>query len=588
MTTSALSDSRLANVGARAIHDAYRSFDDRFRIVTRRARIRFQDRDWRGMAADAAQRFDVYGKVVSEAVEAVKLLLGNRVEERMVWAAMKAVYSGLIQDRDDWELAETFFNSVTRKIFTTVGVDASMEFVDTDFGSPPNEAERSVYRSYQGPSDMAVLVQQIIVDSGLDVTYQSLVADSNEAAQKIGEHLRKVGALRVIDRAEIVDAVFYRGKAAYLVGRIYSGSHVVPLVLALLHPEEGVVLDAVLLTENQVSILFSFARSYFHVDVDRPYDLVRFLRSLMPRKRLSELYISIGQHKHGKTTLFRELLDHLSSSGEKFQIARGTRGLVMVVFTLPGFDVVLKVIKDRFPSPKRTTRSEVRERYRLVFRGDRAGRLVDAQEFEHLQFDLARFSPEVRDLLLAECERSIEISSRTIVIGHAYIERRVIPLDIYLRDADPDLAAAAMVDYGAAIKELAAVGTFPGDLLLKNFGVTRHGRVVFYDYDEIMSLARCVFRELPESTDPIEEMSAEPWFAVGPDDVFPEEFSSFLGVEGELRRAFLDKHSDLLTARWWQETRRRVGAGEVIDIFPYEDRLRLRRSGWDFSADSAD
>jgi isocitrate dehydrogenase kinase/phosphatase len=588
MTTPALSDSRLANLSARSIGDAYRSFDDRFRIVTRRARIRFQDRDWRGMAADAAQRFDVYGKVVSEAVDDVKRLMGNRVEDGMVWAAMKAVYSGLIQDRDDWELAETFFNSVTRKIFSTVGVDAAIEFVDTDFGSPPNESDRSVYRSYQDPDDMAVLIQQIITDADLDVTYRSLVADSIEAAQKIGEHLRRVGALRVIDRAEVVDAVFYRGKAAYLVGRIYSGSHVVPLVVALLHPDEGVVLDAVLLTENQVSILFSFARSYFHVDIDRPYDLVRFLRSLMPRKRLSELYISIGQHKHGKTAMFRELLDHLSSSGEKFEIARGTRGLVMIVFTLPGFDVVLKVIKDRFPSPKRTTRSEVRERYRLVFHGDRAGRLVDAQEFEHLQFDLARFSPEVRDLLLTECGRSIETTDRTMVVGHAYIERRVIPLDIYLRDADPDLAAAAMVDYGWAIKELAAVGTFPGDLLLKNFGVTRHGRVVFYDYDEIMSLARCVFRELPEPTDPIEEMAAEPWFAVGPDDVFPEEFSSFLGVEGDLRQAFLDKHSDLLTAGWWQDTQRRVSVGEVIDIFPYEDRLRLRHPGWGFSADPVD
>jgi isocitrate dehydrogenase kinase/phosphatase len=379
----------------------------------------------------------------------------------------------------------------------------------------------------------------------------------------------------VIDRAEVVDAVFYRGKAAYLVGRIYSGSHVLPLVLALLHPDEGVVLDAVLMTENQVSILFSFARSYFHVDIDRPYDLVRFLRSLMPRKRLSEMYISIGHHKHGKTALFRELLHHLSSSGEKFEIARGTRGLVMMVFTLPGFDVVIKVIKDRFPSPKRTTPREVRERYRMVFRSDRAGRLVDAQEFEHLEFDLGRFTPEVRDLLAAECSRSVQTRDRTIVLSHAYIERRVIPLDIYLRDADPTLAAGVIVDYGRAIKELAFAGIFPGDLLLKNFGVTRHGRVVFYDYDEITSLARCVFRSLPESIDPIEEMAAEPWFAVGPDDVFPEEFSSFLGVEGLLRDAFMAGHSDLLTAGWWRDTQTRVAAGEMIDIFPYEDRFRL-------------
>lgn len=588
MTNRELSDSRLANVSARSIVDAYRSFDDRFRIVTKRARIRFQDRDWRGMAADATQRFDVYGKGVGEAVEDVKRLMGDRVEDEKVWAAMKAVYSGLIQDRDDWELAETFFNSVTRKIFTTVGVDPSMEFVDTDFGSPPHEADRPVYRSYQAPDDMAVLIQEIIINAGLDVTFRSLVTDSVEAAQRIGEHLRRIGALRVIDRAEVVDSVFFRGKAAYLVGRIYSGSHVVPLVLALLHPEDGVALDAVLLTENQVSLLFSFARSYFHVDVARPYDLVRFLRSLMPRKRLSELYISIGQHKHGKTALFRELLDHLSSSGEKFEISRGTRGLVMIVFTIPGFDVVLKVIKDRFPSPKRTTRGEVRERYRLVFRSDRAGRLVDAQEFEHLQFDVARFSPDLRDLLGSECARSIQTTDGTMVFAHAYIERRVIPLDIYLRDADPDLAAAAIVDYGWAIKELAAVGTFPGDLLLKNFGVTRHGRVVFYDYDEITSLARCVFRDMPESSDPIDEMAAEPWFAVGPDDVFPEEFASFLGVEGGLRQAFLDKHSDLYTATWWRDTQRRVAAGELIDIFPYDDRLRLGHPGWGVNADTID
>lgn len=577
MTTPALSDSRLANLGARAIADAYSSFDGRFRIVTRRARIRFEERDWKGMASDASQRLDIYGKAVGEAMATVGRLLGSRLEDRMVWAAMKAVYSGLIQERDDWELAETFFNSVTRKIFVTVGVDHHMEFVDTDFDSPPHEANHPVYRSYVEPGDIAGMIRSIITDVDLDVSHRSLDEDCAAAAGAIGEHLRNIGALRVIDRAEVARPVFFRGKAAYLVGRIYSGSHVVPMVLALLHTHEGVILDAVLLTENQVSILFSFARSYFHVDVDRTYDLTLFLRSLMPRKRLSELYIAIGQHKHGKTALYRELLQHLASTGERFAVARGTQGMVMVVFTLPGFDVVVKVIKDRFPSPKRTTRSEVRERYRFVFRADRAGRLVDAQEFEHLSFDLARFDPSLLEVLTTECSRAIELADQQVVIRHAYIERRVIPLDIYIRDADPDLAAAAIVDYGGAIKDLAASGIFPGDLLLKNFGVTRHGRIVFYDYDEVTTIDRCVFRSLPVSNDPDEEMSAEPWFAVGPDDVFPEEFSRFLGVGGELRLAFLDMHGSLLTPGWWQHVQRRVAAGEMIDIFPYDERLRLRR-----------
>jgi isocitrate dehydrogenase kinase/phosphatase len=527
------------------------------------------------MAADARQRLDIYGKSVAEAVTTIGRLLGDRRDDRMVWAAMKAVYSGLIQERDDWELAETFFNSVTRKVFTTIGVDPHVEFVNTDFDQPPHDATHPIYRSYVDPESITSLIRQIVGDCELNASYRSLDGDCAAAGIEVEEHLRRIGALRVVDRAEVVMPVFFRGKAAYVVARIYSGSHVLPMVLALLHPVDGVTLDAVLLTENQVSILFSFARSYFHVDVDRPYDLILFLRSLMPRKRVSELYISIGQHKHGKTALYREVLAHLASTGERFAIARGTQGMVMAVFTLPGFDVVLKVIKDRFPSPKRITRGEVRDRYRLVFQTDRAGRLIDAQEFEHLSFDFARFEPALLELLTSECGRAIELADQQVIIRHAYIERRVIPLDLYIRDADPDLARAAVLDYGAAIKELAASGIFPGDLLLKNFGVTRHGRVVFYDYDEVTTIEHCVFRPLPETTDPDDEMAAEPWFAVGPDDVFPEEFSRFLGVEGPLRSAFLEAHGSLLTPEWWQKVQRRVAAGELIDIFPYDDQLRL-------------
>ena len=575
MTTPILSDSRLASLGARAISDAYGSFDGRYRIITRRARIRFEERDWKGIAADSRQRLDLYGHASTEAAETVRRLMGDRVDDKAVWAAMKAVFSSLIQERNYFELAETFFNSVTRKIFTTVGVDPHMEFVDTDFDFPPNEADRPVYRPYVDPAGNADLVKAVLLDTGFGPRFRSLDEDAALAGARIGEHLRRIGALRVVDRAEMVDAVFYRGKAAYVVGRIYSGSHVVPLVLALLHHSDGISVDAVLLTENQVSILFSFARSYFHVDVDRPYDLVRFLRSLMPRKRLSELYIAVGQHKHGKTALYRELLEHLATSGERFDFARGTRGLVMSVFTLPGFDIVIKVIKDRFPAPKRATRDDVRERYRMVFRGDRAGRLIDAQEYEYLQFDRSRFAEDLLSVLEEEAGRTVLAGESQVVVRHAYFERRVSPLDIYLRDADPDLAKAVIIDYGSAIKELAASGIFPGDLLLKNFGVTRHGRVVFYDYDELTTIDRCVFRELPVATNPEDEMSAEPWFAVGPDDVFPEEFERFLGVEGELRDTFLAHHRDLLTATWWKAVQGRVAAGEMIDVFPYQPQHRL-------------
>ncbi len=569
-----LTDSRVANLGARHIAEAYEGFDTRFRIVTRRARIRFAERDWKGMAGDARERLDLYEQASQRAADTIRQLLGERGDDRLVWASMKAVYSGLIMNRHDWELAETFFNSVTRKIFSTVGVDPRIEFVDTDFDTPPSESASPIHRTYPSLA-LTELVQRILTDSSLGAPFADLEGNVERVAQRIAEHLASVGALRIVDRTEVVDAVFFRGKGAYAIGRLYSGPHVIPLVLALLHPPGGVVVDAVLLTENQLSILFSFTRSYFHVDVGRPWDLIRFLRTLMPRKRLAELYISIGHNKHGKTALYRELRRHMVVSGDRFTLARGAPGLVMVVFTLPGFDVVLKVIKDRFPPQKTTTRAKVKEKYRFVFHHDRAGRLVDAQEFAYLSLPLDRFEPQVLETLTTECSRSVTVADDVVTIGHCYVERRVIPLDIYMRDADPTLARGAIIDYGKAIRELAASGIFPGDLLLKNFGVTRHGRVVFYDYDELSALEECRFRTHAPAPIPEAELAAEPWFSVGPHDVFPTEFATFLGVQGEIRHAFAAHHSDLFDAAWWHTVQERVRGGELIEIYPYEESARI-------------
>jgi isocitrate dehydrogenase kinase/phosphatase len=336
-----------------------------------------------------------------------------------------------------------------------------------------------------------------------------------------------------------------------------------------------VVVDAVLLTENEVSILFSFTRSYFHVDVARPYDLVRFLRRLMPRKRIAELYISIGHNKHGKTELYRDLLRHLQSTNERFEHARGTRGLVMIVFTMPGYDDVFKVIRDTFPPPKRTTRRTVMAKYKMVFQHDRAGRLMDVQDFQHLQFDRSRFSKELLDELLSEAGRTVSMQGDSVIVSHVYVERRIVPLDVYVREALPSAAADAVLDYGQAIKDLASTNIFPGDLLMKNFGVTRHGRVVFYDYDELSPLTDVRFRAIPEPRDDHDAMSDQPWFAVGERDVFPEEHEHFLGLNKELKHLFNETHSDLFRVQPWIGIQERILDGELIEVFPYSEEARL-------------
>lgn len=570
-----LTDSRLANIGANTIQKAYITFHTQFRAITLRARERFEQEDWTGMQADAAERLLIYRRIVELAEAAVRNLLGDRLTDKLIWASMKAVYSGLITDQEDWELAETFFNSVTRRIFTTVGVDHQIEFVATDFETPPTRPRSPVYRSYGRGTSTAALIQQVVSDYRFAAPFDDLERDAVGVATRIEAQLLALEALQSIDRIEMVRSPFFRGMGAYLIGRIFSGSHRIPLVLALIHTENGIVIDGVLLDENSVSILFSFAHSYFHVEVDRPYDLVHFLKTIMPRKRTGELYISIGYHKHGKTELYRDLLDHLAHTQEKFELARGQRGMVMLVFTMPSYDMVFKLIKDFFNYPKDSTRKEVMGKYDLVYRHDRAGRLVDAQAFEYLEFSRDLFTEELLEELQQECSQSVCMTEDAVVISHAYVERRVIPLDIFVREAHEAAACAAVVDYGQAIKDMACSNIFPGDMLLKNFGVTRHSRVVFYDYDELCLLEDCRFRRMPPAARYEDEMAAEPWFHVNENDIFPEEFPNFLGLSDKLREVFETHHGDLYTVDYWRGTQEAIRAGERTHIFPYQPEQRL-------------
>jgi isocitrate dehydrogenase kinase/phosphatase len=570
-----LTDSRLANISARTIHQAFETYLSQFQAITHQAKDRFEKKDWRGLQEDSRQRLGLYHRIVDLVESAVRDLLGNRLQDKLIWASMKAVYSGLIIDNDNWELAETFFNSVTRRIFTTVGVDPQIEFVATDFETPPTSAKRSIYKTYQRVPYTAELVEQIIDDLAFNVPFADLSRDAQLVADQIKRVLLKLGALRSVERAEIIRHGFYRGMGVYIVGRLFSGSHLIPLLLALIHTPKGLVIDSVLLDEDAASILFSFARSYFHVEVERPYDLVQFLRTIMPRKRIAELYISLGYNKHGKTELYRDLLQHLAYSDDQFEAARGQRGMVMMVFDMPSYDMVFKLIKDHFNYPKDATRKDVMAKYDLVHRHDRAGRLVDAQAFEYLSFERRRFSDELLAELQEVASETVTVDGDRVIVKHAYVERRVIPLDIYVREAAEGAAHQAVLDYGWAIKDLANSNIFPGDMLLKNFGVTRHGRVVFYDYDELCFLLDCNFRRLPPAMSYDDELAAEPWFHVNEGDIFPEEFANFLGLSGSLRDLFTRYHGDLFTAAYWRKIQERLRSGELVHIFPYDRNQRL-------------
>jgi isocitrate dehydrogenase kinase/phosphatase len=568
--TSGGADAPLVREAARAVLGAFDRFSAEFHHCARSAQARFESGDWPGIQRDTTERLDLYSRVLAEVLAELRGILSSNLRDRDTWRRIRARYEEAVAAEVEAPLAETFFNSVTRRVFATVGIDPEIDFVAHE-PCPMTDYEPVVDR-FPAAGGLTHLFAALFASRPFVPGYADVFRDARDVAAIVAE--KAAGRVRGL---EVARPVFFRGKGAYIVGRLALDGRHLPLVIALINEGRGIEVDAVLLEEDEVSIVFSFARSYFMVDTNRPIELVSFLRTIMPRKPVSELFNAIGHNRHGKTEFYRALRRHMEHSDDRFEFARGVRGMVMIVFTLPSHDVVFKVIRDDFDYPKTTTREDVMARYRLVFRHDRAGRLVDAQEFEHLEFDAARFAPELLDELRREASVGVGVVGPKVDVRHVYTERRMVPLDIYLRESPPAAARAAVLDYGQVLRDLAAANIFPGDMLLKNFGVSRHGRVIFYDYDEISFLTDMTFRELPEARSDDEEMSAEPWYHVGERDVFPQEFLPFLGLTGELREAFLEHHGELLTPGFWRSMQDEHRAGRVPDILPYRPERRLRR-----------
>jgi isocitrate dehydrogenase kinase/phosphatase len=561
---------------AQMLVDIFADYNAEFRAITRRARQRFEDRDWRGSQRDAVERIELYSKYVANTVETMQKRLGEEVHERALWSSIKRRFAEIIDPLPDNEFTKTFFSSVTRKTFDTAGVDPAVEFVAPDLdplGSVTTHVETKVYVN-RGSVDL--LVEELLADFRFRTPYRNFERSVQRVSEELKASLQAGGERREVERLEVIKEVFYQMTRAYLVGRICGRGWTLPIVIALRNHESGVLVDAIMCEEATVSVLFGFTRSYFHVDLAHVGEVVKFLREILPRKPVSELFTVLGRAKQGKTERFRELFGHLQASDDQFVLAPGEKGLVMVCFTLPSFDVVFKLIRDKFPYQKNILREDVLQKYALVFRHDRAGRLVDAQEFRRLKFPKARFAPDLLHELLTETAGTVKEEGDFLVMDHMYIERRMTPLNLYLRDATREQAEKAVLDYGQAIRDLAVTNIFPGDLLLKNFGVTRHGRVIFYDYDELCLVTDCRFREVPEARYEEDEMRAETWYYVGESDVFPETFINFLGFDAHLKEVFLNAHAEILTADWWRGIQERLREGDMLEVLPYhKHRVRV-------------
>lgn len=555
---------------AQAIVDAFISYNADFRAITRRAPQRFEARDWIGSQRDAVERIELYDRYVLQIIAQLEERFGANVRDRSLWTGAKLRFAQLIEYMPDNEFMKTFFSSASRSLFGTVGLDPDIEFVALELDPLRGISAAVVTNVYANRGSLDLLFEELLADFRFKTPYRNFEKAVALTAAAVATQCQPRGGTREIDSVEIIRPVFFQISRAYLVGRINGRGWTLPLVIAMKNTDDGVMVDAILTDEDRVSIAFSFTRSYYHVDLERVGEAVLFLRAMLPKKPISELFIVLGRARQGKTERYRELFRHLGQSNDQFEHAAGERGLVMVVFTLPSFDVVFKLIRDRFAYPKNILREEVIAKYQLVFKHDRAGRLVDAQEFKRLRFPLKRFSGALLDELLSETASIAHVDGDDLIIDHCYIERRMTPLNLYLRSAPRPAAIAAALDYGQAIRDLAYTNIFAGDLLFKNFGVTRHGRVIFYDYDELCAVTDCKFRDLPTATNEEDEMRAESWFYVGESDVFPETFINFLGFDDELKDMFLKFHGEILTAQFWRSVQEHLRQGELMEVLPYQ------------------
>ncbi len=554
----------------------YFHYHHQYKRITKRAKIRFENRDWRGAQADSRERIALYREMVGTTTEKLMDFLGDQKHSRDMWRQIKQMYLDEIYNFNSRNIAETYFNSVFRHSHKGLSADEELMFVHATGGYAEFRSLVPIYHTFLLFEPFEHTIRQLMACFAFDAPFEDLERDIYFISDTLKRKLATLYYRGANARIEILKSVFFRNKGAYLVGRLAIGEFFYPFVVPVLHDERGIYADALLLDANEVSSIFSYNRSYFLVDTDIARELVDFLKTIIPAKNLGELYNSIGFEKHGKTVLYRDFLRHMDNSDDRFIAAPGVKGMVMTVFTLPSYPMVFKVIKDQFLPPKKVTAQEVKEKYELVSLHDRVGRMADSHMFENFTFERHRFSRELIEELLKDAPSKIEIDRKMITIKHLYVEKRMIPLNIYLENASPEEAEEIVNEYGKAIKQLAAVNIFPGDMLLKNFGVTRLNRVVFYDYDEIMFLTDCNFRVIPESRNDDDEMSGEPWYSVGPNDIFPEEFTKFLIGRPEIREIFFQKHGDLFDVKFWINTQERLRQGEMVDVFPYRKRLRFK------------
>jgi isocitrate dehydrogenase kinase/phosphatase len=566
----------LAITLAEKILQGFKTYMGFFDTYTKLAPVHFKEQNWIATQLNHRQRLRLYKDLLIPLAEECTQILKDAATEPASWVNVKNHYSSIILGMYNIELAETFFNSVVRKILPKDIVNEEFMYVMEGFDSCEILENSELIRTYPSSWGVEKIIRQILTDYDFGTTYFDLEADIAFLVKSVKNVILSRYKIAPDTTTQLLKPVFYRNKAAYLIGRTYLGHKWMPFIIPIMNGPKGIFVDTLIFDPHMMSNIFSFTRSYFMVDAKIPSQIVAFLSSVIPHKKIHELYNAIGFNKHGKTLLYRDLLIHLNYTNDQFTMAPGIKGMVMTVFTLPSLNIVFKLIKDHFEPPKSMTRQEVKEKYKLVSLHDRVGRMADTHEFEYLSLPLDRISPELISELRNTVNSLIEFRENKLVLKHLYTERRMEPLNLFLEHCSKEEGVKASIDYGRAILQLAQANIFPGDMMTKNFGLTRQKRVIFYDYDEIEFLTEMNFRHKPKAETYEQIYAPEPWYSIAKNDVFPSDFRRWMIGRADIKEEFINYHTELFDADYWKSIQAKINDGELLHAFPYPEEIRFR------------
>ena len=563
---------------AQNIANKYDILLNSFNEITLTAQVYFENQQYQDLFTRQQERYRLYGKFVKEVLQETQLILVEDLYNVEYWKLIKIEFSAIIETKPHKRNSETFFNSITRKVFVNESFNSDYEFFDYNDYKPVANAEEKIFDVIECSHFSKIAIKQVLKYFKFNVPYEDLERDAQRIFDEIAPIIIYQKANLYLERIEVLKPVFYRNRGAFLIGRLFYKNWSMPFAIPLLNEENGIFVDSIIYSAAEISIVFSFTRASFFVYTKFPALLIVYMKGLLPHKSVGELYDSIGYYRHGKTILYRDLMNYIYNHEDKFIVAPGIKGMVMAVFTLKYYNLVFKIIRDKFEAPKNCTREFVIKKYEEVEINDRVGRMAYAHLFENLQFPRNLFTHELIRELLDTCKESVEFKGDIVLIKHVYIERKMTPLNLYLQnEKNPINLCRVILDYGFCVKELAAANIFPGDLLLKNFGVTRHGRVIFYDYDEIAKLTELRFRRLPQPDDEDEMRCNTDIITAEPNDIFPEEFKAFMAPDGPIGEIFLAEHHEIFDPKYWRNIQKAIKAGEYLKFYAYDQHNRFNR-----------